>query len=141
MSDVATWPAVLMLESGRVFAGRGHGAAVESHGEVVFNTAITGYQEIVSDPSYCGQIVVMTASQIGNVGVNAEDREAERVVCAGLVMREASPRPASWRAAGDLGGWLAASGVPGLDGIDTRALTAVLRDEGAMRGAIAPAPT
>jgi carbamoyl-phosphate synthase small subunit len=148
---VTRWPAALVLENGRVFRGEGFGGRNESIGEVVFNTSITGYQEIVSDPSYAGQIVVMTAPQIGNVGVNKEDVEARRVVCAGLVIREMSPIPASWRSQDTLPHWLelsssvpgagpgtSASGVPGIDGIDTRALTRVLRDEGAMRGAITP---
>ena len=132
------WPAALVLENGRVFRGEGFGDKRESIGEVVFNTSITGYQEIVSDPSYCGQIVVMTATEIGNVGVNAGDREAARIACAGLVVRELSPVVASWRAEGSLPAWLAERRVPGLDGIDTRALVRCLRDEGAMRGAITP---
>jgi carbamoyl-phosphate synthase small subunit len=132
------WPAALVLENGNVYRGEGFGARVESIGEVVFNTSITGYQEILSDPSYCGQIVVMTASQIGNVGVNPGDLEARRVACAGIAIRELSPLPASWRAEATLPGWLESSGVPGLDGIDTRALTRCLRDGGAMRGAITP---
>jgi carbamoyl-phosphate synthase small subunit len=135
---MTTWPCVLVLANGRVFHGRGFGAKVESIGEVVFNTSITGYQEIVSDPSYAGQIVVMTATQIGNVGVNGEDVEARKVVCAGLAVREASPVTASWRAQGTMGEWLGQAGIPGIDEIDTRALTRVLRDEGAMTGAISP---
>ncbi len=134
----ARWPAALVLENGRVFRGEGFGGRNESIGEVVFNTSITGYQEIVSDPSYAGQIVVMTAPEIGNVGVNKEDVEAKRVACAGLVIRELSPIPASWRSEATLPQWLEQSSVPGIDGIDTRALTRVLRDEGAMRGAITP---
>ncbi len=132
------WPAALVLENGEVFRGVGFGARAESIGEVVFNTSITGYQEIVSDPSYAGQIVVMTASEIGNVGANAADLEARRVVCAGLAVREYSPVVSSWRAEGDLGAWLADSAVPGIDEIDTRALTTILREQGAMRGAITP---
>lgn len=132
------WPAALVLENGRVWTGEGFGARNESIGEVVFNTSITGYQEIVSDPSYAGQIVVMTATQIGNVGTNAEDVEARRVVCAGLAIRELSPLTASWRSTASLPSWLESSGVPGIDGIDTRALVRCLRDEGAMRGAITP---
>ncbi len=132
------WPAALVLENGRVFMGEGYGGRNESIGEVVFNTSITGYQEIVSDPSYSGQIVVMTATQIGNVGVNKDDVEAKRVVCSGLVVRELSPVPASWRSEETLEVWLERSKVPGIDGIDTRALTRVLREEGAMRGAITP---
>jgi carbamoyl-phosphate synthase small subunit len=134
----ARWPAALVLENGNIYRGEGFGARVESIGEVVFNTSITGYQEIISDPSYCGQIVVMTATQIGNVGVNPADVEARRVACAGFAIRELSPIPASWRAEAALPGWLEASGVPGIDGIDTRALTRCLRDGGAMRGAITP---
>jgi carbamoyl-phosphate synthase small subunit len=132
------WPTALVLENGRVFQGEGFGARSESIGEVVFNTSITGYQEIISDPSYCGQIVVMTATQIGNVGVNVSDLEARKVACAGFAIRELSPIPSSWRATDTLPHWLETSSVPGIDGIDTRALTRVLRDQGAMRGAITP---
>jgi carbamoyl-phosphate synthase small subunit len=132
------WPAALVLENGKVFQGEGFGARVESIGEVVFNTSITGYQEIISDPSYCGQIVVFTATQIGNVGVNPEDLEAKKVACAGLAIRELSPLSANWRSAQELPAWLETSNVPGIDGIDTRALTRMLRDQGAMRGAITP---
>jgi len=132
------WPAALVLENGKTFEGEGFGARAESIGEVVFNTSMTGYQEIVSDPSYCGQIVVMTAPQIGNVGVNHEDVEARRVACAGLAIRELSPIQASWRAEDTLPHWLEQSAVPGIEGLDTRALTRILRDEGAMRGAITP---
>src|SRR6185503_495939 len=84
VSGPVGWPAALILENGRIFRGRGFGARVESIGEVVFNTSITGYQEIVSDPSYAGQIVVMTATQIGNVGVNRADTETRKIACAGL---------------------------------------------------------
>jgi carbamoyl-phosphate synthase small subunit len=132
------WPAALVLENGNVYRGEGFGARVESIAEVVFNTSITGYQEILSDPSYCGQIVVMTATQIGNVGVNRADLEARRVACAGFAIRELSPISASWRAEDTLAHWLAQTGVPGIDGIDTRALTRCLRETGAMRGAITP---
>jgi len=138
LGEPARWPAALVLENGNVYRGDGYGARVESHGEVVFNTSITGYQEIVSDPSYCGQIVVMTATQIGNVGINAADVEATRVACAGLAIRELSPLTSNWRAERSLAHWLEASGVPGIDGLDTRALTRCLRDGGAMRGAITP---
>ena len=132
------WPVALVLENGNVYRGEGFGARIESIGEVVFNTSLTGYQEIISDPSYCGQIVVMTATQIGNVGINGTDVEARRVACAGLAIRELSPVPASWRAEAPLTDWLETSAVPGIDGIDTRALTRCLRDGGAMRGAITP---
>jgi carbamoyl-phosphate synthase small subunit len=137
-ASMTRWPAALVLENGRVFRGQGFGARVESIAEVVFNTSITGYQEIVSDPSYAGQIVVMTAPEIGNVGANPEDIETKRIVCAGLAVRELSPVVSSWRAQRGVGDWLDASGLPGIDEIDTRALTRVLRDEGAMRGAITP---
>ena len=133
-----SWPAALVLENGKIFVGDGFGARVESIGEVVFNTSITGYQEIVSDPSYAGQIVVMTATQIGNVGTNHDDAEARRIACAGLAIRELSPIAASWRAEDTLAHWLEGAGVPGIEGIDTRALTRMLRDQGAMRGAITP---
>jgi carbamoyl-phosphate synthase small subunit len=129
-------PAILALENGRVFHGRGFGADGERTGEVVFNTAMSGYQEILTDPSYCGQIIVMTAPEIGNVGVNAEDLEASGPACAGFAIRELSPIASNWRARGDLHGYMAQHGIPGIEGIDTRALTRVLRDEGAMRGAI-----
>jgi len=132
------WPAALVLENGKAFRGEGFGARTEMIGEVVFNTSITGYQEILSDPSYCGQIIVMTATEIGNVGVNKDDIEARRVACAGLAIRELSPVPASWRSEGTLAAWLESTGVPGIDGIDTRAVTRTLRDGGAMRGAITP---
>jgi carbamoyl-phosphate synthase small subunit len=135
---VNRWPAALVLENGKVFRGEGFGSSGERIGEVVFNTSITGYQEIISDPSYAGQIVVMTATQIGNVGVNTTDVEAKRVACCGLAIRELSPVPSSWRAEDTLPAWLERSNVPGIDGIDTRALTRTLRDEGAMRGAITP---
>jgi carbamoyl-phosphate synthase small subunit len=137
---VTTRPeAVLVLENGVVYRGRGFGAASESIGEVVFNTALTGYQEILTDPSYAGQIVVMTATQIGNTGVNQEDLEADKLVCSGFVIRELSPLPSSWRSEEDLDGWLKRHKVPGIEGVDTRALTRVLRDEGAQRGAISTA--
>lgn len=130
-------PAALVLENGATFRGVGFGAAVESIGEVVFNTSITGYQEIATDPSYCGQMVVMTASHIGNVGQNRQDDEASPA-CRGLIVREVSPSVSNWRAEGNLSDLLAAHGIPGLAEIDTRRLTRILRDEGAMRGAITP---
>jgi carbamoyl-phosphate synthase small subunit len=139
MNARARIPAVLVLENGRVFRGSGFGAEGESFGEVVFNTAITGYQEILTDPSYAGQIVVMTAPEIGNTGVNDEDREAARPACAGLAVREAALRPSSWRSERSLERSMADAGLVGIEGIDTRALTRVLRDQGAMRGAISTA--
>lgn len=131
--------AVLVLENGRVFRGLSVGAELETIGEVVFNTSLTGYQEILSDPSYTGQIIVMTAPQIGNTGINAEDMESDSIACAGLVVREASPVASNWRSENDLDGFLKANQTPALEGVDTRALTRVLRDQGAMRGAISTA--
>ncbi len=128
--------AVLVLENGRVFRGSSFGPAVERIGEVVFNTALAGYQEILSDPSYAGQIVVMTAPQIGNTGINREDMEGAKLHCSGLVVREASPVTSNWRSETSLSEFLSEQTTPGIEGIDTRALTRVLRDEGAMRGAI-----
>ncbi len=131
-----TRPAVLVLENGAVFAGQGFGATGETLAEVVFNTSMTGYQEILSDPSYAGQIVVMTAPMIGNTGVNDEDLEARRPACAGMAIRELSPIPSNWRSTGNLDGYLTECGLLGIEGVDTRALTRALRDNGAMRGAI-----
>ena len=133
----ARQPAVLVLESGRVFHGTALGATGRGLGEAVFNTAMTGYQEILTDPSYTGQIVVMTAPQIGNTGVNPEDEESPRPRCAGFVVREASPLTSSWRARGSLHDYLAAHGVVGIEGVDTRALTRALRTGGAQRAVIA----
>jgi carbamoyl-phosphate synthase small subunit len=132
--------AILVLETGRVFRGRAVGKRGKSLGEVVFNTSLSGYQEVLTDPSYAGQIVCMTAPQIGNVGVNDEDLEADRPHCAGFVMREASPLPSNWRATGSLDEYLAQRGVVGIHEIDTRALTRCLRDHGAQRGAISSDP-
>ena len=106
-------------------------------GEVVFTTNLTGYQETFTDPSYLGQIVVMTAPMIGNYGVNEEDMESARPQVTGVVVRELSRHPSSWRATSSLDEWLQAAGVPVLEGIDTRRLTRHLRQRGAMRGVIA----
>ena len=115
--------AVLLLEDGRRFEGRGFGARVTRVGEAVFNTAMTGYQEILTDPSYAEQVVCMTSSHIGNTGINGEDLEAAQIRASGFIVRSLSPRPSNWRSTGDLDGWLAAQGVPGLAGVDTRTLT------------------
>ena len=133
--------AALALADGTVFVGRALGARGVSTGEVVFTTAMSGYQEVLTDPSYAGQIVTMTAPQIGNTGLNAQDGEDERPRLAGFVMREASPIVSSWRAEESLDAWLARFGVVGIEGIDTRALTRHLRDRGAQNGAIAPLPS
>jgi len=131
--------AYLLLEDGRRFDGEAFGATGLSPGEVVFNTAMSGYQEILTDPSYTGQLVVMTYPQIGNYGVNEEDRESPDPRVAGFIVREVARRPSSWRSGMDLDRYLRENGVQGLAGIDTRALTRHIRDSGAMRGAIAPA--
>jgi carbamoyl-phosphate synthase small subunit len=128
--------ALLLLEDGTLFSGTGFGAEGEAFGEVVFNTSITGYQEILTDPSYRGQIVAMTFPQIGNYGVNEADRESRRTWLSGFVAKELSPVASSWRATGDLGGFLAAGRVVGIQGIDTRALTRHLRIHGAKHGVI-----
>jgi carbamoyl-phosphate synthase small subunit len=131
--------ALLLLEDGTLIEGAGFGAAGEAFGEVVFNTSITGYQEILTDPSYRGQIVSMTFPQIGNYGVNEADRESRRTWLSGFVVKELSGVPSSWRATGDLGSYLAAGGVVGIQGIDTRALTRHLRIHGAKHGVISTA--
>jgi carbamoyl-phosphate synthase small subunit len=129
-------PALLALEDGRVFRGESFGARAETTGEVVFNTAMTGYQEVLSDPSYCGQIVTFTYPLLGNYGVNCEDWESERFRAQGVVCREACEAPSNWRSAGTLGDLLEERGVPGIAGVDTRALTRHLRDRGVMRGCL-----
>ena len=128
--------AVLALEDGHLFEGTAFGATGRVEGEVVFNTSMTGYQEVLTDPSYYGQIVAMTAPQIGNTGVNDEDPESERPHLSGFIAREFSRRTSSYRARGDLGGYLERHGVVGLQGIDTRALTRLLREEGCLRGVL-----
>jgi carbamoyl-phosphate synthase small subunit len=128
--------ALLLLEDGTLFEGAGFGAPGEAFGEVVFNTSITGYQEILTDPSYRGQIVSMTFPQIGNCGVNEADRESRRTWLSGFVVKELSAVASSWRATGDLASFLAAGGVVGIQGIDTRALTRHLRIHGAKHGVI-----
>lgn len=134
-------PAYLLLEDGRRFDGFRFGAPGPSLGEVVFNTSMTGYQEILTDPSYSGQHVVMTYPLIGNYGVNDEDRESDGPQVTGLVVRELPPQHSSWRATASLEEYLTAHDVVGIAEVDTRALTRHIRSEGAMRGAIAPAET
>jgi carbamoyl-phosphate synthase small subunit len=134
-------PGFLLLEDGTLFLGRLRGPTPPTVAEVVFTTNMTGYQEVFTDPSYGGQIVVMTAPMIGNYGVNAEDPESSRPQVAGVVVRELSDTFSNWRADGDLRSWLAAAGVPVLDGVDTRRLTRHLRATGVMRGVIAPGET
>jgi len=133
---VASNPARLALEDGTVFVGRGFGSTGESGGEVVFNTSMTGYQEICADPSYQGQIMVYTYPLIGNTGTNPLDQESEGIYVAGVVCRELSPITSNWRSRQDFTDYLAAHGVPGIEGVDTRALVRHLRDKGVMRGVI-----
>ncbi|AXH95086.1 glutamine-hydrolyzing carbamoyl-phosphate synthase small subunit [Ornithinimicrobium avium] len=128
--------AVLVLEDGRTFRGEAYGALGTTVGEAVFATGMTGYQETLTDPSYHRQVVVMTAPHIGNTGINAEDRESERVWVAGLVIRDPALRPSNWRSRGDLEDGLRRAGVVGISGVDTRAVTLHLRDRGAMRAGI-----
>ncbi|XVU23210.1 glutamine-hydrolyzing carbamoyl-phosphate synthase small subunit [Actinoplanes sp. CA-054009] len=128
--------AILVLEDGRTFSGTSYGAVGETFGEAVFTTGMTGYQETLTDPSYHKQVVVQTAPQIGNTGVNEEDDESSKIWVAGYVVRDPARRPSNWRSTGDLGERLAAEGVVSISGIDTRALTRHLRSRGAMRVAI-----
>ncbi|MBZ5601756.1 MAG: glutamine-hydrolyzing carbamoyl-phosphate synthase small subunit [Acidobacteriia bacterium] len=128
--------AVLALEDGTVFEGQSFGAPVERTGEVVFNTAITGYQEVFTDPSYSGQIVVLTNPEIGNYGANQSDNESARPYIEGLVVREFSPLASNWRADETAQQFLTNSGVPVIAGIDTRALVRHLRSRGVMRGVL-----
>jgi carbamoyl-phosphate synthase small subunit len=129
-------PAVLALEDGTVFEGRSFGAPVERTGEVVFNTAITGYQEVFTDPSYSGQIVVLTNPQIGNYGANVNDDESTKPYIEGLVTRDFSPLSSNWRADETAQEFLTKSNVPVISGIDTRALVLHLRSRGVMRGVL-----
>jgi len=129
-------PAVLVLADGTVFRGRSVGARGSASGEVVFNTAMTGYQEILTDPSYCRQIVTLTYPHIGNTGVNAEDEEASRVHAAGLVVRDVPTLLSNWRAKGSLTQYLVSHGIPAIAEIDTRKLTRLLREKGAQSGCL-----
>src|SRR5258705_9115032 len=119
--------AILALEDGTLFRGAAAGAEGEAHGEVVFNTSMTGYQEVLTDPSYAGQIVTMTSPEIGNYGVTAEDVESRGPQVAGFVMRDQSPMASNWRADGTLGDYLTSNNIVAISDIDTRALTRVLR--------------
>jgi carbamoyl-phosphate synthase small subunit len=132
--------AILALEDGTWFQGVSAGAPGETTGEVVFNTSMTGYQEILTDPSYAGQIVTMTAPQIGNYGVAAADHESAIPQVAGFIMRDQSPVASNWRAQGTLKDYLTAHGIVAIADIDTRALTRKLRSGGVMRGIIATGP-
>jgi len=129
--------ALLALEDGSVFYGESIGASGETTGEVVFNTAMTGYQEILTDPSYSRQIVTLTYPHIGNVGVNTEDEESTTVAASGLIVRDAAMIHSNWRSAQSLGEYLVQYNVVGIAGIDTRRLTRILRQKGAQNGCIA----
>jgi carbamoyl-phosphate synthase small subunit len=131
-----TQPAILALEDGTVFEGDSVGAPGLAVGEVVFNTAMTGYQEILTDPSYARQIVTLTYPHIGNTGCNAADDESTRAWAAGLIVRDVPRRPSSWRNEVALPQWLQERGVVAISGIDTRRLTRMLRDRGAQNGAL-----
>ncbi len=128
--------AVLALENGTVFEGRAVGAQGESFGELVFNTSMTGYQEILTDPSYAGQIVTMTYPLIGNYGVNKEDVESRKPFAAGFVMRECCFEPSNWRCESSLPDYLIQNNIVGIDGIDTRKITKMLRTEGSKKSVI-----
>jgi carbamoyl-phosphate synthase small subunit len=129
-------PAVLVLADGTVFRGRSIGARGAAVGEVVFNTAMTGYQEILTDPSYCRQIVTLTYPHIGNTGVNAEDAESRRVYAEGLVVRDLPRLLSNWRSQGDLASYLKKNNVVGIAELDTRKLTRILREKGAQNGCL-----
>ncbi|HYL99274.1 MAG TPA: glutamine-hydrolyzing carbamoyl-phosphate synthase small subunit [Blastocatellia bacterium] len=128
--------AILALEDGRVWRGAGFGAEAEVTGEVVFNTAMTGYQEILTDPSYCGQIVTMTYPLIGNYGVNTKDVEARKTFAEGFVVRELSRTVSNWRSDESLDHYLKSGGIPGIAEIDTRSLVRHIRERGSMRGCL-----
>ena len=133
-------PGVLALEDGSIFRGLAFGADATIAGECVFNTSMTGYQEIITDPSYFGQIVTVTAVQIGNYGLTPEDAESNGPKCAGLVVRELSPVVSNWRSTTSLHDYLLKHGIPGLSEIDTRALTKKLRVDGAMKSCLSTLP-
>lgn len=131
--------AILVLEDGTTFEGDGFGAEGETYGEVVFNTSITGYQEILTDPSYNGQIVVMTYPEVGNYGINPDDVESRRPFVRGFVVREYWSSPSNWRSRENLGSYLSRCGIVGIEGVDTRELTKRIRTKGVQRGVISTA--
>ena len=136
MTSLSNQDAVLVLEDGRIFRGRSYGLIGTTLGEAVFTTAMSGYQETLSDPSYAHQIITQTFPHVGNTGVNDEDAESTRMWAAGYVVREASRRPSNWRSQRSLEDDLIANGIVGIRGVDTRALTRHLRDAGAMKAGI-----
>ena len=128
--------AILLLEDGKIFEGRPFGAIGQTVGEVCFNTGLVGYQEIITDPSYFDQIVVMTMPHVGNYGINPIDEESEKIQAAGLVIKEETPYPSSWRSKQSLDDYLVSQNIVSIKSIDTRALTRHIRDRGAMNGII-----
>ncbi|NKB16042.1 MAG: carbamoyl phosphate synthase small subunit, partial [Sphingomonadales bacterium] len=128
---------VIVLADGTIVWGRGFGAESAGVGELCFNTAMTGYQEVLTDPSYAGQIITFTFPHIGNVGTNAEDVEADRAHAIGCIVREDVTAPSSFRSIGRFDDWMAANGLIGISGVDTRALTRRIRETGAPNGVIA----
>ena len=128
--------AALVLETGRIFIGESFGASGEAWGEVVFNTGMTGYQEVLTDPSYAGQMVCMTYPLIGNYGINACDHQSEKIHVQGFIVKEAARNPSHWQLEKNLSRTLAQAGVVGIKGIDTRALTRLIREHGVLRGVI-----
>src|SRR5690348_10368262 len=133
---ISTQDAVLALADGTLFHGRSIGAAGSASGEVVFNTAMTGYQEILTDPSYCRQIVTLTYPHIGNTGTNREDDESPRIYASGLVIRDLPRRHSSWRAEQTLTAFLQKQNIVGIADLDTRKLTRILREKGAQNGCL-----
>src|SRR5215468_6696985 len=138
--SAATRSGVLVLEDGTVFRGRGLGAFGQTLGEVCFNTSMTGYQEILTDPSYAGQIITFTFPHIGNVGANDEDVESRRPACRGMVLREDTTPSANWRASVSMDQWLKERNLVGIAGLDTRRLVNRIRDYKAPKGCLAFAP-
>ena len=136
MFNPAAQPALLVLEDGSTYRGWSFGATGTSMGEVVFNTGMTGYQEVMTDPSYCGQMVTFTYPELGNTGVNSEDEESVRPYIRGAIAKNVCDRPSNWRSTQSLGDYLKEHRIPGIHGIDTRALTRKLRSVGTMNGII-----
>lgn len=136
MFDPSAQPALLVLADGSVYRGWSFGATGTTMGEVVFNTGMTGYQEVLTDPSYCGQMVTFTYPELGNTGVNPEDEESCQPYVTGAIAKSICERPSNWRSTQSLGDYLKTHGIPGIYGIDTRALTRKIRSVGAMNGII-----
>lgn len=136
MFDPSAQPALLALEDGTLYRGWSFGATGTTMGEVVFNTGMTGYQEVLTDPSYCGQIVTFTYPELGNTGVNPEDEESVQPFVKGVIAKNICEKPSNWRSTQSLGDYLRSHKIPGIHGIDTRALTRKIRTTGAMNGII-----